>query len=290
MFAGREKAFVNFWFGVIEDRLDPLELGRCRVRILGYHPEIRENFPTDKLPWATIIQQAGTAALNGKGTSPVGLVEGSWVVGFFLDGEAAQLPMIIGSIYGMNETIKPGENFGDGFADVREDDILKVYPVDKFQKRLYPNGLMSDGVRDGDSHGAQLENEDKTRKYPRPEYSPDSSGRERGTPDLNILAINDPKRLNKTVVDLKRKPLWFGGLRETFVDVADNQHPLYKCGVTNESKVNKGTIKKLGKDGQKSNAQDSSSVSSRKTKYKQFVEKPTNNNGITVDSSKTMEI
>ena len=26
-----------WWLGVVEDRLDPLKLGRCRVRILGYH-------------------------------------------------------------------------------------------------------------------------------------------------------------------------------------------------------------------------------------------------------------
>ena len=27
-----------WWQGVVEDRQDPLQLGRCRVRILGWHP------------------------------------------------------------------------------------------------------------------------------------------------------------------------------------------------------------------------------------------------------------
>ena len=33
---------ANFywWFGVVEDRNDPLRLGRGRVRIIGYHTEI----------------------------------------------------------------------------------------------------------------------------------------------------------------------------------------------------------------------------------------------------------
>ena len=33
--------YGNFvwWQGVVEDRIDPLMLGRCRVRILGYHTD-----------------------------------------------------------------------------------------------------------------------------------------------------------------------------------------------------------------------------------------------------------
>ena len=39
-FMGRD-GFI--WFaGVVEDRNDPLKLGRCRVRCLGYHTEDKE--------------------------------------------------------------------------------------------------------------------------------------------------------------------------------------------------------------------------------------------------------
>lgn len=271
----------TLWFGVIEDRLDPLELGRYRVRVLGVHPEKREDFPTEKLPWAQVLMPPTTASMNGKGDSPIGLVDGAWVIGTFLDGHLSQLPLIIGSIYGMNEKLRDGENFGDGFRDVRED--LSIYPTDKFKKKEYPDGR----TNDGDEHGAQLEN-DKSRKYPRAEYSPESSGRERGTPDLNILTINDKKRLDKTIVPRKRQN-FPGGLRDSFVDVADNYHPDFVCGVTGESGAALGTLKMAGLFGGAANAQASTCVPSRKFKSKQFVDKPTNNNNFKIDSEEQLK-
>ena len=49
-----------WWTGVVEDRNDPKALGRCRVRIVGYHDQNKNEIPTEKLPWAhpiTPIQQ-----------------------------------------------------------------------------------------------------------------------------------------------------------------------------------------------------------------------------------------
>ena len=44
-FAGKD-GFV--WFtGVIEDRQDPLKMGRCRVRCVGWHAENKMLLPTD---------------------------------------------------------------------------------------------------------------------------------------------------------------------------------------------------------------------------------------------------
>lgn len=278
MYTGKEN--FAFFFGVIEDRLDPLELGRCRVRILGFHPQLKKDFPTDKLPWAQTLQPVHSASLSGKGISPTGLVEGSWVVGFFVDDGASQIPMILGSIYGMNEEIVEGDNPGDCFRDMRTEQELSVFPVDEFEQKEYPDGKDSDG----DAHGAQIKNVSVSKNYPRKLYSPESSKRERGTPDLNILAIGDPERLDQTIVKTKRDPVG-SGLRDIGIDVADCDNPRFNCGVTNESGVNVGTIKGLGIG---ANSQESSSVPSRKTKYKQFKDKPTNNNAIRIDSSKVI--
>ncbi len=91
---------ANFywWFGVVEDRDDPLRLGRCRVRIIGYHTEDNETLPTEDLPWALPVMPANSAGSSGVGWSPTGAVEGSWVVGFFADGEGGQHPMFFGTV------------------------------------------------------------------------------------------------------------------------------------------------------------------------------------------------
>ena len=60
-----------WWQGVVEDRYDPLKLGRCRVRILGYHTDNKQEgvgIPTSDLPWATPSQPITSAAMSGIGT------------------------------------------------------------------------------------------------------------------------------------------------------------------------------------------------------------------------------
>lgn len=94
--------FINknagFWVGIVEDRQDPEQLGRVRVRVIGFHPENKADVPTESLPWATVL----LPVTSSPQTAPVGLVEGSTVCGFFLDGTSAQQPMVIGIISGKN--------------------------------------------------------------------------------------------------------------------------------------------------------------------------------------------
>ena len=78
-----------WWQGVVEDRKDPLALGRLRVRILGWHTEDKNKIPTEELPWAYPIQPITSAAMSGVGSTPLGPVEGTWVLGFFRDGQDA---------------------------------------------------------------------------------------------------------------------------------------------------------------------------------------------------------
>jgi len=89
-----------WWIGVVEDRLDPLKLGRCKVRIFGYHTDDTSILPTENLPWAMAMQPITSAAISGKGTTPIGPLEGTWVVGWFLDGEEKQQPLIVGTLAG----------------------------------------------------------------------------------------------------------------------------------------------------------------------------------------------
>ena len=105
-----------WWQGVVEDRNDPLQLGRCRVRILGFHPQERAAAGTQELPWAFPLQDITSAAMSGIGHAPVGPVEGTWVIGFFRDGENAQEPVIMGTIGGIPQA-PVGNQQGLGFYD-----------------------------------------------------------------------------------------------------------------------------------------------------------------------------
>ena len=123
-----------WWQGVVEDRHDPLYLGRCKVRILGWHTENRTDMPIPSLPWAYPIQPITSAAQTGVGISPTGPVEGTWVIGFFRDGEAAQEPVFFGTLGGIPEAqARPDEGFGDPRAVEPPED---GHPFKALAKRL----------------------------------------------------------------------------------------------------------------------------------------------------------
>jgi len=105
------------WFvGVVEDRQDPQKLGRVRVRCLGYHTEIHEDLKTVDLPWAHPMNPITSATVSGIGQTPLGPVEGTWVVGFFSDGSDAQQPVIMGTLPGVSKTL-PTKDGDKGFQD-----------------------------------------------------------------------------------------------------------------------------------------------------------------------------
>lgn len=266
-----------WFFGVVEDRKDPLKIGRVRVRILGFHSDDKNVLPTKELPWATPIQGITSAAIGGKGSTPIGLLEGTWVLGFFSDPGSYQIPMVLGSIAGLNsKSIKKlGETPGNAFKDLRSQKELNSAPVDQFKTREYPDGK----GKDGDTHGAQIENSETNTPNPKKAYTSNATQDENGTPDTNILGVNDISRLDNTPVAIKNASRENGGTRELSVPVADINFDKFKTGIINQSGVNKGTNKGLGIG---YNGVDSSSKPSLKQNYKQFKDKPTNANGTTV--------
>ena len=69
---------------------------RCKVRIIGYHP-FDDKLKEEDLPWAQVMLDAASGnAANG---STMLLQGGETCVGFFLDGEDAQQPVIIGLLH-----------------------------------------------------------------------------------------------------------------------------------------------------------------------------------------------
>ena len=109
----RQQQFV--WFtGVVEDRADPLFLNRVRTRVFDFHTEDKAKLPTNDLPWATVLMPTTVSGVSAIGEGIHGLVEGSWVFGFFKDGSDAQDPVIMGTIMGQNTA---GSESTMGFND-----------------------------------------------------------------------------------------------------------------------------------------------------------------------------
>lgn len=103
-YAGREGMF--WWVGTVENRMDPLQLGRVQVRVFNIHTQDKALLPTELLPWASIINSSTSAGLNGVGLAPTGLLPGSTVFGFFADGDECQLPLVWGSLGANNDVNK----------------------------------------------------------------------------------------------------------------------------------------------------------------------------------------
>ncbi len=115
--------------GVVEDRKDPLRLGRCRVRVMGVHTEELtgelNGVPVDELQWAEPIGPNFEGSISGSGAFCVPL-NGSHVMLFYENGNMMQ-PRYFGSVPGF--PVDPDKYSQkepkDGFRDPK-----KIYPLD----------------------------------------------------------------------------------------------------------------------------------------------------------------
>ena len=112
---------------------------RFKVRIIGYHPYSEAELPNEDLPWAQCLipTTAGSGAANV--TTGVQLQPGDTVLGFFLDGDNAQIPVILATFgrsfsvpsttyqspfvpfTGYSDKIKPTKTTQNQTNEVRED-------------------------------------------------------------------------------------------------------------------------------------------------------------------------
>ena len=89
------------WYvGVVEDRHDATNDGRVKVRAFGIHTEDKQAMPTADLPWAIVLD----GSYGGVQKIPD---VGDWVFGFFMDGDDAQHPMVMGRVPGVSLQLPP---------------------------------------------------------------------------------------------------------------------------------------------------------------------------------------
>jgi hypothetical protein len=76
------------WFiGVVMSVQDTLNLGRVKVRIIGWHSD---DLPINDLPWSYPISPITDS------TTTHNLKPNDWVFGFFLDSKLGQQPILLG--------------------------------------------------------------------------------------------------------------------------------------------------------------------------------------------------
>jgi hypothetical protein len=170
-FAGKN-GFV-WWTGIVEDRLDPLKLGRCRVRCVGWHAENKAYLPTNMLPWAM-------PAYPMNHVHTYAPKDGDMVFGFFMDGENAQSPVMLGVF--PNIPLKAA-NIQEPFSDCRTEEQLKNSPRTP-QSKTYP--------RTGT--GVVITEKEKAELYPR----------ELDEPTTSRIARNEEEYIVKTYIQERK--------------------------------------------------------------------------------------
>ena len=69
---------------------------RVKVRIMGYHPDDEVELKNEDLPWAHILKSPEAGSGRAGRGKPTQVLPGDNVLGFFLDGDTAQQPVILG--------------------------------------------------------------------------------------------------------------------------------------------------------------------------------------------------
>ena len=84
---------------------------RFKVRIMGYHPYNTVELPNEDLPWAQCLLPTTSGTGAGNNATSVKVSPGDTVFGFFLDGDNAQIPVIMGC-FGRTSQVPSGDYAG----------------------------------------------------------------------------------------------------------------------------------------------------------------------------------
>lgn len=99
------RTYPYLYRGVVEQNVDPRNLGRCKIRVPSIHGELL--YPADALPWARPISNSAVRRLKGSVNVPdVGDIV--WVM---FEGAEKEFPVYIGGTYGEEDGIiaNPGQ-------------------------------------------------------------------------------------------------------------------------------------------------------------------------------------
>jgi hypothetical protein len=191
-FAGKN-GFI-WWTGIVENRNDPLKLGQCQVRCVGWDADNKMHLPTKDLPWAKPL-------LPVNGTEVYAPKEGDMVIGFFIDGENAQERVMMGIL--PNIPLKTA-NPQQAFADPRTATELATAPKTPKEKTYNTDGT-----------GILIVERDQAESYPKILDEPSTSR----------IARNDAASITKTFIQERKDNLVTGV--QTVSDTWNEPETLY---------------------------------------------------------------
>jgi len=88
---------------------------RVKVRIYGYHPADITELADDDLPWAQVLLSSQGGSGKANRSRSIRISPGDTVMGFFLDGDDAQLPVILGIFANTNNYYASDEEYKSPF-------------------------------------------------------------------------------------------------------------------------------------------------------------------------------
>ena len=148
---------------------------RYKVRIMGYHTAAPSELTDEELPWATVMYPV-TAGGGGRGSSQnANLTQGTFVFGFFLDGDNAQQPVIMGCL---------------GYNDYHE--VMKNVPDAKFlpfSGYTPKDKIATTGVRDNETKEEKVGQAQKDGT----DFSGETTETSTGNTSRSDLASNEQK-------------------------------------------------------------------------------------------------
>lgn len=162
-----------WWIGFVEDRKDPLKLGRLKVRCVGWNADNKMQLPTDALPWSQV-------AFPVNNTNPYSPKEGDMVFGFFMDGEMSQQPVVLGAFPSI--PLKAA-NIQEAFSDPRNAAELASSPRSPESKTYNTDGT-----------GIEITEKSQASNYPLNLDEPTTSR----------LARNDSDTITKTFIQERK--------------------------------------------------------------------------------------
>jgi len=191
-FAGKD-GFI-WWIGFVESRQDPLKLGRLKVRCVGWNADNKMQLPTDALPWAQV-------AFPANNTNTYAPKEGDMCIGFFMDGENTQQPVVLGVF---SSIPLKSANIQEAFSDPRSASELANAPRTPQSKTYKTDGT-----------GIEITESSRAQNYPLNLDEPTTSR----------IARNDSDTITKTYIQ-ERKDNVVTGV-ETFNSTWDEPETKY---------------------------------------------------------------